>query len=119
GDERLVLHQGFKMECYDISNISGTNAVGSMVVFVDGVPEKSLYRKFRIKSKGTPDDFEMHREVQRRRLRAFREKSTDKSFGTLPDLNIIDGGKGQLSATYNVLQAEDIVVPIIGLAKRF
>jgi excinuclease ABC subunit C len=118
-DPRLELHQDFKMECYDISNIQGTNAVGSMVVFVNGVPENSLYRKFKIKTKNTPDDFEMLREVIRRRVKALETRSEDKSFGTLPDLFIIDGGKGQLSSTYAIMQELGVDRPIISLAKRF
>jgi excinuclease ABC subunit C len=118
-DPRLDIHSGFKIECYDISNIQGTNAVGSMIVFVDGVPEKSLYRKFRIKTKGTPDDFAMHREVQIRRIAKSKDPNvSDKSFRQLPDLIVIDGGKGQLSATYQILKEQDVDIPIVGLAKR-
>lgn len=106
----------FKIECFDISNIQGTNAVGSMVVFVDGKSNKDLYRKFKIKTKTTPDDFAMMREVLTRRFRSKRKD--DKSFGIYPDLVIVDGGKGQLSAVYKVLLSLNLDIPVIGLAKK-
>ena len=98
-----------RIECYDISNFQGTNATGSMVVMTNGTPDKSQYRKFKIKTKNTPDDFEMHREMLSRRL---------KNIWPLPDLFVIDGGKGQVSTAYSVLQENKIYIPIIGLAKR-
>ena len=79
-----------KIECYDISNIQGKQAVGSMVVFVDGEPDKNQYRKFKIRIKEEPDDIAMLKEVIRRRL-------THKEW-TLPDMILIDGGKAQLNA---------------------
>jgi excinuclease ABC subunit C len=109
---------GFKMECYDISNISGTNAVSAMVVFVDGKPAKNLYRKFKIRTKSSPDDFEMLREVFRRRFSEKELTGKDESFSKLPELIVVDGGKGQLSATYTILRELNINVPIIGLAKK-
>lgn len=115
--EGLNMKSKFKVETYDISNIQGTNATGSMIVFVDGKSEKSLYRKFKIKTKSTPDDFEMMREVFKRRFNR-KNKKEDKSFDVLPGLLVVDGGKGQLSATYHILQDLEIDVPIIGLAKR-
>lgn len=122
----------FKIECYDISNIQGTNAVGSMVVFVNGEPAKKLYRKFRIKTKNSPDDFAMLAEVFRRRF-ANNKKPAEKnintnknnklkpddSFSKYPDLIVVDGGKGQLSSTYQILTEKKVDVPIIGLAKRY
>jgi len=103
-----------RMECFDISNIQGTDPVASMVCFVDGKPKKSEYRKFKIKVKETPDDFAMMREVIARRYsRLLRE---EKEF---PDLVIVDGGKGQLSSAKKIL--DDLGLknqPIIGLAKR-
>lgn len=114
----LNLKKNFKIECYDISNIQGSNAVGSMVSFIDGKPNKSLYRKFKIKTKSTPDDFEMMREVFRRRFKHVWNKDSDESFKVWPDLIIVDGGKGQLSATYNVLNEMQLDIPICGLAKR-
>ena len=86
-----------KIECFDISNIQGTSAVASMVVFVDGQSEKSLYRRYRIKSISRPDDYSMMQEVLTRRYtRAVAEKD-------LPDLVIVDGGKGQLNIALKIL----------------
>ncbi len=125
-----------RIECYDISNIQGTNAVGSMVVFENGKPAKSQYRKFKIKSKDTPDDFTMMKEMLSRRmlrsvqLKAYRpdpEPKTQpptlnaKNSWPMPDLIVIDGGKGQLSAALEVLtglQIPNDKFKIIGLAKR-
>jgi excinuclease ABC subunit C len=103
-----------RIECFDISNIQGSDPVASMVCFIDGRPKKSEYRKFAIKSKSTPDDFAMMREVIHRRYsRLIKEKKT------FPDLIVIDGGKGQLSSAWSVLDALNISdQPIIGLAKR-
>ncbi len=105
------------IECYDISNIQGTNAVGSMVVFKDGLPARQFYRKFKIRGKQTPDDFAMMRETLGRRLEKL--KSLDTKWPK-PDLLVIDGGKGQLSAAMEILNAYDLQnsLPIIGLAKR-
>jgi excinuclease ABC subunit C len=103
-----------RIECFDISNIQGTDPVASMVCFIDGRPKKSDYRKFAIKSKSTPDDFAMMREVIHRRYsRLIKE---NKGF---PDLIVIDGGKGQLSSAWSVLKKLKITdQAIIGLAKR-
>lgn len=98
-----------RIECYDISNFQGSNATGSMVVMTNGAPDKSQYRRFRIKTKNTPDDFAMHREMLTRRL---------KNDWPLPDLFIIDGGKGQVSTAFGVLQENSIDIPLAGLAKR-
>lgn len=127
-DEQKI-NKNFKIECYDISNIQGTNATGSMVVFVDGKSEKSLYRKFKIRSKETPDDFFMMQEVLTRRLKRLQmaqKKSSDKkvkvdkSFSIKPDLIIVDGGKGQLSSAYKILLEFGLEdeIDIVGLAKR-
>ena len=99
-----------RIECYDISNISGKNATGSMVVFTDGDTNKNEYRRFKIKFKKTPDDFEMMREVLRRRI-----KRTDWE---MPNLMVIDGGRGQVSAVLQVFTETNFKVPVIGLAKR-
>lgn len=107
----------FKIECFDISNIQGTNAVGSMIVFVDGNPAKNLYRKFKIKTKSTPDDFAMMSEMLKRRF-LHNSKKSDDSFDIKPNLIIIDGGKGQLSVVYKVLSMLNIDIPVIGLAKQ-
>lgn len=98
-----------RIECYDISNISGKYATGSMVVFIAGRPEKGEYRRFKIKFKNTPDDFEMIRETISRRF---------KNTWPLADLMIIDGGKGQLSSAVEMARKYDKTVQIISLAKK-
>jgi excinuclease ABC subunit C len=103
-----------KIECFDISNIQGADSVASMVVFVDGKPRKSEYRKFKIRSVEGPDDFASMREVIQRRYRRLLDEQ-----GTMPDLIMVDGGKGQLSAAREVLlELQKGDQPIIGLAKR-
>jgi len=99
-----------RIECYDISNISGKEAVGSMVVTTDGRIDKSEYRRFKIKFKTQPNDFEMMSEVLGRRFNNNWPK---------PDLIVLDGGKGQVSAGLDSLREKNINVPVIGLAKRF
>lgn len=103
-----------RIECFDISNIQGTDPVASMVCFVDGKPKKSEYRKFNIRVKSTPDDFAMMREaIERHYSRLIRE---NKDF---PDLIVVDGGKGQLSSAVSILKKLGVKdQPIIGLAKR-
>lgn len=115
-DDSLRLKNNFKIECYDISNIQGKQAVGSMVVFVNGVPAKKYYRKFKIKTLDTPNDFAMMQEVFKRRF--TKQDSKDSSFSVLPDLLVVDGGKGQLSSVIKVLAELEVVVPVVGLAKR-
>jgi excinuclease ABC subunit C len=128
-----------RIECYDVSNIQGTSAVGSMVVFVDGHPRPAEYRRFRIKTVAGANDFAMLAEVLRRRFkRASAEPVPSSAAGgpasgggdggqppetegwaALPDLVIVDGGKGQLSAAHDVMR--DLAVghvPLAGLAKR-
>ncbi|ADO78018.1 excinuclease ABC subunit UvrC [Halanaerobium praevalens] len=104
----------YQIEGFDISNIQGTDSVASMVVFKDGRPSKQDYRRFKIKTVTGPDDFASMKEVvERRYARLLRE---DKK---LPDLILIDGGKGQLNAAYEILEFLGIGnLPIIGLAKR-
>lgn len=103
-----------RIECFDISHIQGSDTVASMVVFVDGKPKKSLYRKFIIKEVEGVDDFASMREVVKRRYTKIKEEKE-----TMPDLIIIDGGKGQLSAALHVLKELDFQdQEIIGLAKR-
>ncbi|HJP72281.1 MAG TPA: excinuclease ABC subunit UvrC, partial [Candidatus Limnocylindria bacterium] len=150
-----------RIECYDMSNIQGTSAVGSMVVFIDGKPEPREYRRFRIRSGDTPDDFRMMAEVLRRRFSRVAKLRADTGALSLaavgadeapqgesdepmdldpdagpidangdsgprepgwavPDLVIVDGGKGQLSAAVGALEGLGIRdVPLSGLAKRF
>jgi len=119
-----------RIECYDISNTQGTATVGSMVVFEQGVPSKKLYRRFNVKSvPGAPDDFASMEEVLTRRFKRWQSaqemaadpgSKPDASFSFLPDLIIIDGGKGQLSRVVKVLEQFDLSekVPVVGLAKR-
>ena len=127
-----------RIECYDISTLQGTSTVGAMVVFAQGTPMKSDYRKFKIRGKGSlgagePDDFASMREMLRRRFRRAVEppanegapgqapRKGDQMWQRLPDLVVIDGGKGQLGVAVEVLREFDLFdqVPVIGLAKRF
>ena len=131
-----------RIECYDVSNIQGTNPVSSMVVFVEGRAKKSDYRRFKIQYDQGPNDFAMMQETLRRRLRYLRQQadrgpthhtdSTEKAveavekskakrerFHHKPDLLLIDGGKGQLSAVVEVLHELDMWgIPVAGLAKE-
>lgn len=102
---------GIRIEGYDISNISGTSAVGSMVVFQNGAPLKNEYRKFKIKTVLGSDDVGMLREVLTRRF--LRHKSD----WTLPNLVLIDGGKPQVNTAKNVLKELGFKIPVIGIAK--
>lgn len=108
-----------RIECYDISHIQGTNTVASMVVFQNGLPKKTAYRKFKIKlTEGKPDDFLSMKEVLTRRLSRLGEPKWEK-----PDLIIIDGGKGQLSSVMQVVEKMGIKVGVggidfVSLAKR-
>jgi len=109
-----------RIECFDISNTQGTDSVASMVVFTDGKPDKKEYRRFKIKTVEGPDDFASMAEVLRRRIiRGLESTEKDRSFGAMPDLLIVDGGKGQLSSAVEVLESlgmEDMA--IAGLAKK-
>jgi excinuclease ABC subunit C len=118
-----------RIECYDISNTQGTAAVGSMVVFEQGVPNKKFYRRFNIRSVTGPDDFASMEEVLSRRFNRWQSaqemadtpgKKPDPSFTMLPDLLIVDGGKGQLSRAVAVLEKYNLTqeIPVAGLAKQ-
>ena len=103
-----------KIECFDISHLGGTNTVASMVCFVDAKPRKSLYRKYNIKTVEGIDDFASIREVIFRRYKRVKEEGTG-----LPDLIVVDGGKGQLSMAVSALRELGLdYVPIISLAKK-
>jgi excinuclease ABC subunit C len=104
-----------RIECFDISNIQGSDIVASMVCFVDGVPKKSEYRKFRVRGvSGAPDDFASMREVVGRRYKRLLEEGKE-----LPDLVLIDGGKGQLAAAVEALEALGLgEQPVASLAKK-
>ena len=107
-------HQPVRMDCFDISHIQGSETVASMVVFEGGLPKKSDYRRFKIRStEGKPDDFLSMREVTARRYGKLAEEE-------LPDLIVIDGGKGQLSSALEIIRgAGHLMVPVVGLAKQF
>ena len=120
-----------RMECYDISHIQGTNTVGSMVVFEDGKPKPSQYRRFKVKSVEGVDDYESMREVLRRRFKRMADvrakqlakvgeaPQAEDSWGVFPDLVLIDGGKGQLSAALEVFLEMGLDnVPLASLAKE-
>ncbi|HEV2737469.1 MAG TPA: excinuclease ABC subunit UvrC [Candidatus Elarobacter sp.] len=128
-----------RIECYDISNIQGTNSVASMVVFVEGRPKKSDYRHFNIQAVHGPDDFASMQETLRRRLRYLRQDADRppvaesdvatvaierqarkrERFHEKPDLLLIDGGKGQLNAVVEVMHETDMWgIPVAGLAKE-
>jgi excinuclease ABC subunit C len=103
-----------RIECFDISNLQGSDAVASLVVFVDAKPKKSLYRKFIIKTVTGPDDFASMEEVIGRRYKKLKDNND-----IFPDLIMVDGGKGQLSSAVAILNKLEIKdVSIIGLAKR-
>ena len=107
-----------RIECYDISNIMGAEAVGSLVVFEDGRPLKSDYRRFRIKyTPERPDDYAMMREVLTRRLTGRLRQS--EKFAELPDLIVVDGGRGQLNTALQALADAGERVSVIGLAKEY
>ena len=121
----------YRIECYDISNIQGSNAVAAMVVMIGGKISKQNYRKFKIMTKQTPDDFAMLEEVLARRLKHLikpvdntsEKVKTDQSLDTIPDLIVVDGGKGQLSSMMKILEQYYPIlgykIPVIGLAKKF
>jgi excinuclease ABC subunit C len=125
-----------RIECYDISNTQGTAAVGSMVIFEQGVPNKKHYRRFNIQTVVGPDDFASMEEVLTRRFRRWKSAEgadgsgaspgakpgakPDLAFSLLPDLLIVDGGKGQLARAVKVLEQYGLTgrVPVVGLAKQ-
>ena len=105
-----------RMECYDISNISGVDKVGSMVVFIDGEADKNLYRRFKIKTFEGADDFRSLKEVLHRRL---EKMVSEPDKFSKPDLIIIDGGKGQLSSVNEIFESHNVKdIDLISLAKR-
>lgn len=106
-----------RIECFDISNIQGQMATGSMVVFQDAEPAKSAYRRFRVRCEGEPNDYAMMKEVLARRLGAAQRG--DEKFLPLPDLIVVDGGKGQLNVALQVLEEMEMPeLAAIGLAKE-
>ena len=105
-----------RMEAFDISNISGVESVGSMVVYEDGKPKKSDYRKFRIRTVAGPDDYASMREVLTRRLTHSLEQKDDH-FQKLPDLILMDGGRGQVNVALEVLGNLELDIPVCGMVK--
>jgi len=115
-----------RIECYDISHVQGTAVVGSMVVFEDGRPSKSQYRRFKIQGAEKNDDFANMAQMLRRRLRYLAPDASEsatgqeKKFARRPSLLLLDGGRGQLSAAVDVLRELDLVaLPVAALAKQF
>lgn len=104
------------IESYDISNIAGSENVAGMIVFKDGRPYKSAYRKFKIKSFIGQDDYRSMAEVLSRRFDEYK-KGTDEAFAVLPDLILLDGGRGQLSTVKAVMQQYGIDIPVFGMVK--
>ena len=123
----LGLDKVYRMEAFDISNISGFENVGSMVVYEKGKPKKSDYRKFKIKSVSGPDDYGCMKEVLTRRFlhgmeesKELKEKNIEEKFGSFtrfPDLLLMDGGKGQVNIALQVLEELKLNIPVCGMVK--
>jgi excinuclease ABC subunit C len=108
-----------RIECFDVSNIQGQSIVASMTVFVDGRPKNAHYRTFSIRSLEGQDDFGAMREAVSRRFKRLRSGDSDESFGRMPNLVVVDGGKGQLAAALAAIDELDLPrVAVIALAKR-
>jgi excinuclease ABC subunit C len=106
------------IESYDISNLAGTENVAGMVVYKNGKPLKSAYRKFKIKGFDGQDDYASMAEVLSRRFdEYYKAEDSEEGFGKLPDLILLDGGKGQVAAVKQVLEAKNIDVPLFGMVK--
>jgi excinuclease ABC subunit C len=113
--KRLQLQETpFVIECFDISHLSGTSTVGSMVQFRKGKPDKSNYRRFRIRTVVGVDDVAAIGEVVRRRYTRLKQEHAE-----MPHLIIIDGGRGQLNSTVHELEKLDVKIPVISIAKKF
>lgn len=113
----------YRIECYDISNTGGSNSVGSMVVFENGRPKNSDYRRFKIKTVEGPNDFASMQEVLYRRFKNYQQEQEEGNdsgkFSVLPDMVLIDGGKGQLGAAVEVMKTMGVsAIPVFGLAKK-
>ena len=109
-----------RMECFDISHTQGVDNVASMVVCIDGKPARKEYRRFKTKTVEGADDFKSMNEVVKRRLLRSMEpdEASQKAFGNLPDLMVIDGGRGQLNAALRAMDEVGLHIPTIGLAKQ-
>ena len=111
--QEMGIYPPYRIEAFDNSNIQGTNPVSAMVVFINGKPDKKQYRKYKIKTVEGPDDYESMREVVRRRYSRVLKENLP-----LPDLILIDGGKGQIEAAKDILQNElNLEIPVAGLVK--
>lgn len=111
--QEMGIYPPYRIEAFDNSNIQGTNPVSAMVVFTNGKPDKKQYRKYKIKTVEGPDDYESMREVVRRRYSRVLKENLP-----LPDLILIDGGKGQIEAAKDILQNElNLEIPVAGLVK--
>ena len=111
----LSLPHLIRAEAYDISNTSGIESVGSMVVFENGRPKKNDYRKFKIKTVKGPDDYKSMREVLTRRF--LRGKDQSEGFAVYPDIIMMDGGRGQVNIALEVLKELDLHIPVCGMVK--
>ncbi|MBC7315724.1 MAG: hypothetical protein H5T70_04810 [Chloroflexi bacterium] len=124
GEALALSARPWRIEAFDISNLQGGEATGSMVVFVGGRPRRDAYRKFRVRISGKPDDYAMMAEVLRRRLRHGLSELADPTvargrFSDLPDLILVDGGKGQLGVAERALAEVDLGgIEVAALAKR-
>ncbi len=120
-EELLDLQDIVRMEAYDISNISGFNSVGSMVVFEDGKPKRNDYRKFKIRSVEGANDYASMEEVLTRRfehgLKEMEDEANAGKFVKFPDLILMDGGKGQVNAALTVLNKLGLSIPVLGMVK--
>ncbi len=111
--KKLKLEKANVIECFDVSHLSGSSTVGSMVQFRNGMPDKSNYRRFRIKTVSGIDDFSAIKEIVYRRYARLKKENKD-----MPDLVIIDGGKGQLKSALSALESAGVKIPVISIAKR-
>jgi len=105
------------IEAYDISNTAGENNVAGMVVFEDGLPLKSAYRKFKIKTVVGQDDYGSMREVICRRIQEYRAHEGEEGFGRLPSLILLDGGEGHVAAIKPLIEASGLDIPVFGMVK--
>ncbi|HHX71045.1 MAG: excinuclease ABC subunit UvrC [Miniphocaeibacter sp.] len=119
--ELIGIDDTSRIECYDISNISGVQSVGSMIVFENGEKAPKEYRKFKIKTVEGADDYASHKEVLTRRFSRFvvenKKGNNISGFGKRPSLVIMDGGKGQVNIAKEVLKEFNLAIPVIGLVK--
>jgi len=107
----------FRIEAYDISNISGKQATGSEVVFINGTPAKNEYRRYKIKIEGKPDDIAMMREISERRFKPKKRNHKPQTTNHKPNLILVDGGVGQLNVVQEVLRKYNLKIPVVALAK--